>query len=433
MKDFKNMSKTYCPLPFIHFAVKPDGGAKPCCRFSTFFDKEAEIRNWSKVNHNLIGAENVLNSQEFLEVRETMLNGEKVPGCWKCYKEEETIGYSMRTRYNDKFPNHDNTVKLKYLEISFGNYCNLSCRTCNSNLSTTWYNDDLELSKKYKDRSASKKIIDVSFNWDPKDFEHVQEIKFVGGEPMLNPNFGKFLETVLETGRGKSIKLTIFTNSSWFPKPKIIELLKKFESVFIWLSIDSFGRKNDYIRHGSNWETLSSVALKYLDLERETKIFSVVLTPTLNILNITDIDSLVSWWYRSREERELPCFKSTDDNDFQTSLVVFSIVYDPEVLSVKNLPDKNSLIVKYKNIIAQSKNHIHYDVLKQTYNKVIRAIEQDINKEIDLRGFVEFTKDLDKLRQQNFKEIFPDLHKMIEKELNKNNLSYDLINGKLND
>jgi hypothetical protein len=179
MKDLTNMSKTYCALPFVHFALKPDGNAKPCCRFTTYIKDEADKRNWRDLNHNQIGSKNVLNSYEFNSVRESMINGEKIPGCWKCYKEEEQGGHSMRTLYNKRFSDHDNSVKLKYLEVSFGNYCNLSCRTCNSNLSTSWFNDDKKLSNKYGDRVAYEKIIDIPFNWKTDDFTHIEEIKFV--------------------------------------------------------------------------------------------------------------------------------------------------------------------------------------------------------------------------------------------------------------
>ena len=205
------MTKTFCHLPFVHFALKPDGLAKPCCRFATYARGEQELRNWWNVNHNNIGSKNVLNSDEFASVREAMIEGKEVPGCWKCHNEEKTVGYSMRTFYNNKFLNHDRSVKLKYLEVGFGNYCNLSCRTCSSELSTSWYEDDVKLSKKYEGHAPHKKIIDIPFNWKSEDFEYIEEIKFVGGEPMLNPNFNKFLKTVLDTGNGKNESILIVT------------------------------------------------------------------------------------------------------------------------------------------------------------------------------------------------------------------------------
>ena len=121
-------SDTYCVLPFVHFAVKPDGVAKPCCRF-VHWDTPESAELWAENNHNAIGTERVLHGDQFASVRQQMLSGERVHGCWKCYQEEERVGYSMRTMFNDRWPEHEDTVELKYLEVSFGNYCNLSCRT----------------------------------------------------------------------------------------------------------------------------------------------------------------------------------------------------------------------------------------------------------------------------------------------------------------
>ena len=155
-----------------------------------------------------------------------MLHGKKILGCEKCYAEEahgcfKSSGTSMRQWYNRQYKDHQpGKIQLKYLEVSFGNYCNLSCRTCDSALSTSWYDDEVVLSSKY-DIKPNKKILDIPFNWTSNDFKYVNEIKFVGGEPMLNPNFYKFLQTVIESNNAKHIKLTVF-NVSYPPWQKKI-------------------------------------------------------------------------------------------------------------------------------------------------------------------------------------------------------------------
>ena len=68
----------------------------------------------------------------------------------------------------------------------------------------------------------SVKKYTIEKDWDIKDFEYVEEIKFTGGEPMLHPNFIKTIDTILATGKQKNITLDIFTNASWVPKDKVI-------------------------------------------------------------------------------------------------------------------------------------------------------------------------------------------------------------------
>ena len=438
MKGSNAMSKSpsYCVLPFIHFALKPNGNAKPCCRFATSVEGEDD-RNWHKLNHNKIGTTEVMNSAAFKQVRQAMLSGDVVPGCWKCVKEEKSAGYSMRTFYNQQYKDFvPNKTELRYLEVSFGNYCNLSCRTCNSGLSTTWYEDDVKLSKVYNNILAEEKIIEIPFNWKTDDFSTVNEIKFVGGEPMLNPNFNKFLETLLAAGRGDHTRLTIFSNSSWFPKQKTIDMLKKFKQVTIWLSIDAYGKKNDYIRNKSEWSVLSKCAEKWLDLEMQHKNLGVVLTPTLNFLNIQTAEQLVDWWIDNRISRNLGFFSRPEDATvYNSGDVVFSSVYDPEAYSLRHVPNKKELIKKYTEIVdtysKETYTEPQHATITRTYLKISSMLNKDLDKEVDLSKFIEHTKDLDLLRNQNFKDTFPEVYEVVSKELARKNLTYDDFNGRL--
>ena len=76
----------------------------------------------------------------------------------------------------------NNDIKLRYLEVAFGNYCNLACRTCNSELSTNWYEDDVHLykSKGYTDRKPWQKITDVEYNWSGEELSELIQIKNFG-------------------------------------------------------------------------------------------------------------------------------------------------------------------------------------------------------------------------------------------------------------
>ena len=62
-------------------------------------------------------------------------------------------------------------------------------------------------------------------------------------------------------------------------------MLKRFAKVNIWMSIDAYGKRNDYIRNNSKWEILCSRAEKWLDLEKETGVIGIVPTShlTLNV------------------------------------------------------------------------------------------------------------------------------------------------------
>src|SRR6056300_1503108 len=171
-----------------------------------------------------------------------MLSGEKIEGCEKCYWEEENTGTSMRQDFNETY-NIENIktdeYNLGFLEATFGNYCNLSCRTCNGGLSTHWHKDEAELQGliDFRDKGNTEKV-NVDFEWKPSDFSDTTRIKFTGGEPMLHPDFIKFLDTVIAGGNAENINLEVFTNASWVPKEKILDRLVQFKNVNICMSVD---------------------------------------------------------------------------------------------------------------------------------------------------------------------------------------------------
>lgn len=408
-----------CALPFMHYSIKPNNQIKPCCRFMTFLEEHQKDFDPISVNTHTPYA--ALNSAPMEKIRQAMLKGEVVPGCDKCYKEEAATGISMRTSSNliwDAPRYLNGHTELRFLEVAFGNYCNLSCRTCGSGLSTSWYDDDLKLKQYYPDRENAKPILDVEFNWQPSDFNLVEEIKFTGGEPMLHPNFIKFLDIIIEGNNEKHITLDIFTNTSWSPRDKVISRLNKFKRVKIWLSIDGVGKTQDYVRNGSTWEKVEHSADTWCKLENENpETYSIILTPTLNMYNVLTFTTVIDWWIALRKKYNLELGTRQRPGDLITS-----IVYFPDCLNIKHLPEKEKLIEKLESY----KNEKNLILVDKVVSKIISLLKKYNSTEIDLTEFVKFTKDLDKLRNQSFKESNPELYKLI-KDI------YENIAGKIND
>lgn len=314
-------AKTFCILPFIHMQVKPTGQMKPCCRFE-FHNPEylTPERNYYFDSHNLhtgAGLTESLNSDIWESIRQKLLKNEPVAGCNKCYKEESISGFSMRTSENkirnnevQDSPAYDVSKPLiKYLEMTFGNYCNLKCRTCNADLSSTWWEDENALvnsgnhpDRLYYIRTRTGKTINIPFNWRPEDFLHVEEIKFTGGEPMIHPDFLKLMDMLIDMDVAKNIKLDVFTNCSWVPGEKYLSKLSKFKKVLLSLSVDGVGAVNSYIRHPSDWATVDSAVTTWLNLEdANRKNIHVVWNPTINIYNIIQIKSMIDWWFEKND------------------------------------------------------------------------------------------------------------------------------------
>jgi sulfatase maturation enzyme AslB (radical SAM superfamily) len=444
---------TFCILPYIHAQTKPNGQIKPCCRFawkdSSYKTNNDEFK-FDKLNVNLgVSYTQAINSPEWEEIRVAMENNQKVPGCWKCYEEEEFAdkngekAKSMRVKVN-WFWNRNNqrninldgkSVKgqIRYLELALGTYCNLKCRTCTSDLSSTWVEDENILSEFYDDRKWSIPVVTVKENWDIRDFEHVEELKFTGGEPMLHPNFIKIIDIIISTGRANQITLDIYTNASWVPRAKVLDRLKQFKTVIINLSIDGIEKVNDYIRAPSQWEIVEKSAKEWIkSYIQHPNVYNIKWAPCINIYNIWQLAEMIDWWCALQMEiknknlwESVTYINSTDImNVYQMNMTV-NLLHEPTYLAISQYPDKDSLINKLHNhrdkviekLLEESNDINHFKTVelhfRGFYNKVIGALNKSVDKSL-LNIFIEYTADLDKLRNQDLRKEIPELWNVLK-------------------
>lgn len=405
------MSKTFCPLPFSHVYIKPNGEYQPCCRFQGISTTK-RIHEYDSLDH-------LLNESDKLkEIRDKMLMGIEVPGCKSCYLEEQSGGNSMRTGEIERWGDIDDFTEennvITNIEITFGNYCNLACRICGSNLSTSWEKDDKKLSKLY-DRSYEYQRLNVKKDWKPEEFKHVEKLKITGGEPMLHPDFLSFLDTIIESGVSDKMEVQLFTNSSFVPKKHLLDRLIRFKEMGIWLSIDGTGDVQEYSRHNSDWDIVQSATKRWLEFERDyTDIVRINFAPTISLYNIFNIINSMKWFLQLRS--------SILENDNKFSNCNWNITTWPSYIDVKHLPEKEKVINElsaYKETITNN-SLTNY---KELIERIIERLYTDGNKR-ELIQFVQYNKDLDKLRSQNFVDVFPELYQQI-KEM------WDIIPGKL--
>lgn len=395
------MTKTFCPLPFTHLYIKPNGEYQPCCRYQDSVTDD-KIHEYNSLDE-------LLNSSELLsDIREAMLNGEKVRGCNSCYLEEEAGGESMRTgeieRWGGYKELHDKTPTVNNIEITFGNYCNLACRTCGSNLSTSWQKDDAVLTKFYT-RGYEPTRQNVKKDWIPEDFKNVEKFKITGGEPMLHPDFLSFLDDIINSGSAKNIEVQIFTNTSFVPKQHLLDRLSQFKEMGIWLSIDGTGDVQEYTRHNSKWDTVQESARAWLEFENEFKnVVRVNFAPTISLYNVFNLQEMLDWFIRLRME------VLTDSDSF--SNCTWNITTWPNFLDIKHLPTKKKIshqLKKYSSTIQKEGLQNYKELIDRVIDRL--EIEADANAIIE---FTEYNKDVDKLRNQNFVETFPELYEQIK-------------------
>ena len=448
MIDLKK-NKSFCPYPFKAALLEHSNDkVVPCCRWNSFsndkgFSNYLAIDNQSQVMDY---------KTYFDEIREKMIKGEPVKECKKCYQQENDGVRSMRTIALADFVKNSKELqarqknrgpkgliqeitqpKLEYLEIESGRYCNLKCRSCGPNLSSSWDDDvkgnDKVLTNFYGSNHKIFNNIQSKTNTNDslalltyEDCKHLNEIKVTGGEPFLTDAFLKFIENLVEWDVAKNIVLDVFTNSSFYPKEKHINMLTKFKLVDINLSIDGVGERNDFLRKKSKWQVVQRVAKQWEELSLENENIYIGVSHTYTILNSLYFDEFLNWCHTYFDKRTISGTKDTD-SDF----IDFAVAYGPDYLSVRNF----SLEVREKILEKVKKQWDHMKSLKEyrmgshrlfkkvivdnSFKKIIGALtSQDGNRTAIDSTFKEKTEMFDKIRKENWREAFPELAEVFD-------------------
>jgi len=399
--------------------------ASVCC----VFRKETENDNLPNIKeYKNLGDH--LNHPFIKDIQQKMLKGEEVEGCSSCYYAEEHGYQSFREReietwhietFRDFTPPDLENPKLEYMEMTFGNYCNLACRTCDSNLSHSWIKDENELEKRglmeLKDAisydfpitddddtsislisTGMTKRINIEKEWHPDDFKDLQYIKITGGEPMLHPDFPKFMKQLQQ----ENIHCFIFTNASWVPKQRVFDMMKNFKFLSVFMSVDGTGDVQEYMRHNSKWETTNKSVRAWMDWSVISSNVNVSWAPTWSLMNAPYFVETCNWWLGLTEE----ILRDTSWNLLKTNFI-----YGPSIYQMSLLPTetKEKLKIQALEYIEELKNKDiagkeHIIDMTEAY---IKFFDNDNKKEGDLEYYHLMTDALDDMRGQSLKKMLP--------------------------
>lgn len=415
------MNDTYCKYFWSHIALFNGKTATPCCRY----DHNTKEGSLIKREKPFTTFTETIHSTEWEELRRKALAGEREAGCWKCYEEEERGNKSLRNVANEMDFNKDEELKLTYLEINLGNFCNLACNICCSDNSNLWYEDDKHLKSipVYR-RGQYEPDHQEGISLKLEDYEHVRLIKFVGGEPMIHPKFIALLDFLIEHDLQSQIQIQVFTNASWVPKDKIKDRLKQFDSVTISLSVDGVGQVNDYSRWPSKWSVVHEAAHMWLTMSKEHKNISIRWEPTLSIYNANHIPEMISWWINlSMEVLELPFHDAVYNKDMDDINIIINNVMWPQYMTPNLLPNKEIEVKKIERFVEKT-YHLHIDVEHKRSKHMLKRLD-DITKQAinhikppvdneQLKTFIHFSYDLDQRRNNNMTTQLPKLWDQIK-------------------
>ena len=163
-----------------------------------------------------------------------------------------------------------------------------------------------------------------------------KHLKILGGEPLLDQKMLK----ILESYKGKSKTNLLFTTNGSVSLTEISERLGGFNEVNYSISLDGIGPVQDYIRKGSNWESIDCNIKNY---KKQYPNNQLSVGCVVQCLNIFHLDSLMD--YCSENEIALN-FMNLEDPYYLGLETVPPTLKD---LCVKKLENKNFKRTEYYN------------------------------------------------------------------------------------
>lgn len=371
---------TFCIAPWLSTVITSDSILKPCCAYAGHIIELASDRfnstNFDNWRNDKLGV-----------IRNELLSGVKHSGCVQCWDQEKNGKLnSYRHHMNETFKNFINTEfdpnvlpGLKYAHFDFGNLCNLKCMQCTPAASSN-------IETEYKMNKVKLNVAGIEWNL-PTDTNWYKSEKFskfkeeylnklthlflTGGEPLMIPEALHFLDSMPSS---YNIELLITTNGTTVSE-KIIAILRKFKKVLITVSLEGIGKHNDYIRHGSKWETIHDNIIKLSSVATGNQI------NTHHVFQHTSVYSLVPLIkYVHTAHLHLNIGKYYGQEQFKTINSVAPDLVKKFVVELENLQESLHYNYRTRPAISQSlsylKEYKYDEVLASKFKKYIATIDE---------------------------------------------------------
>jgi MoaA/NifB/PqqE/SkfB family radical SAM enzyme len=440
-------SKTFCVLPWIHFATRPNGDMRLCCNANSSgagTDHEIGLvknENGRPANFGRETPMSAWNNEYMRDVRLTMLEGKIPASCSKCIAEESRGVASKRIWETGswiedgidieeliKQTEEDGTVpeKLVYLDLRLGHTCNLKCVMCSPHDSSKWVSDYKKIYPLFQAKELKEQM-----RWDQKEFNNkwhenpdfwkemyaqipnLKQVYFAGGEPLMIKEHKMFLEEIIRQGYADKILVRYNTNGL-LVSDEIVELWKKFKKVKVGFSIDAVGDRNYYIRYPSDWDTIERNLHK---LDNTPDNIQVSIATAIQILNIKNLPELAKWKIQ-QNFKKVNFENVTGGIQAGGGIINMHLLYIPTFLSIRCLPknDKEEVRQAFSELATWLYDNYRQDedFWKQNpygwkrWQAVLDFMDAEDHTYL-LPALQEYVNKLDNVRNTKFKDYFPDL------------------------
>lgn len=315
------------------------------------------------------------NSEHMRSVRRRMMAGDTLPECEVCNDKllntdvyRDYFWHLFRHRYDEIWTATDSDGRTRMQPVSwdyrFSNLCNFKCRTCGDMLSSAWETEQRqhdmvdwanskntwmqpavrEKISQFQDREVEQEFAEAV------EQHRVEEIYWVGGEPLMYEQHWRYMRRIIELGDGPRVYARYNTNLSrvrYQGCDLYQDILANIRDWQICASLDGTGAVGEYLRTGLDYKQWVENFQAGTAIQRHARQMRIDFTLTLpGLFEIAAIESLA-------QELQVDILAK----------VVFSFTPDI-VLSPLALP-RNILDQKIEQILDQTKTQVMRDMLEQ--------------------------------------------------------------------
>ena len=279
-----NKPESLCLAPWTHTYLSPQTERRMCCasrepaqNFEQYIDTAGGTGRYIPIT-----LEQHWNSEHMRSVRRRMMAGETLPECEVCNDKllntsvyrtyfDHLFGHKIAEVYNNTLPDGSTTMVPVSWDYRFSNLCNFRCRTCGDMLSSAWETEqkthdmvDFTNSKNNWMVPAIRREISryqdtqIESEFSSAVEQHqVEEVYWVGGEPLMYEQHWLYMKRIVELGDGPRLYARYNTNLSRVEYKGISlyrDILSHIRDWQICASLDGTNQIGEYIRTGLDYE-----------------------------------------------------------------------------------------------------------------------------------------------------------------------------------
>jgi sulfatase maturation enzyme AslB (radical SAM superfamily) len=238
----------------------------------------------------------------------------------------------------------------------------------------------------------------TNFDFLKDQVQHVQKIYFAGGEPLLMDEHWQILQMLVDAKRF-DVKINYNTNASTltYGKKNAIDYWKHWEfgKLEVWPSIDEIGERAELIRAGTVWSKVEA------NLKELSKHDNIIVRPgiTVGAWNVFRLPEIIQHFESIGLLKETLGYKNFFINLLET----------PAHYHVSILPEdyRQEIIKKIEDFVAEH-NKKHNTSMDHLFTHIIHELKKPWDEK-SARKFVEISKQLDAVRDEDIYKVIPEM------------------------